>query len=259
MTTSSAASIRVVIVDDHPLMAHGLAALLTLEGDIEVAGSASDIETAHELIVRVRPAVVVCDIQVRDRSGFALLERLVGGPAFIMFSSHDHPAYHKAAVDSGAFGYVLKDGSTQALVDAIRAAAGGRASFSTQTIDTLRDDLGLPSERELQIVAMLAAGASNDEIARDLGVRPKTIESDLRRLFDRYGVVSRTELAMHAVNEGWIRRQGRPAGEARGPAPAGVDRRWQPDRESLGAVRRKGSGQRGGRGSGPGTARARPR
>jgi DNA-binding NarL/FixJ family response regulator len=254
MTTSSPAAIRVVIVDDHALMAHGLAALLRLEGDIEVAGSASDIDSAHELIVRLDPAVVVCDIQVRDRSGFALLERLAGGPAFIMFSSHDHPAYHKAAVDAGAFGYVLKDGSTEALVDAIRAAAGGRASFSMQTIETLRRDLRLPSERELQIVAMVAAGASNDEIARDLHVRPKTIESHLRTLFDRYGVVSRTDLAMHAVNEGWIRHQGGRNGQANSRRPAEIDRRWLPDQESLGAVRGKG----GGRGSRSAAARVRP-
>ena len=244
MTTSSPATIRVVIVDDHPLMAHGLTALLRLEGDIDVAGSSSDIDTAYELIVREQPAVVVCDIQVQDRSGFSLLERLAGGPAFIMFSSHDHPAYHKAAVDAGAFGFVLKDGTTEALVDAIRAAAAGRASFSMQTMETLRHDLRLPSERELQVVAMLAAGASNDEIARDLGLRPKTVESHLRTLFDRYGLVSRTELAMHAVNQGWIRRQGGKRGQPIRGGDVATAGQWMPDRESLGAVRGKGAGHR---------------
>jgi DNA-binding NarL/FixJ family response regulator len=159
-----------------------------------------------------------------------------------MFSSYDHPAYHKAAVDAGAFGFVLKDGTTETLVDAIRAAAAGRASFSMQTMETLRHDLRLPSERELQVVAMLAGGASNDEIARDLGLRPKTVEGHLRTLFDRYGVVSRTELAMHAVNEGWIRRQGGRRGRPNGHATD--DGRWMPDRESLGAVRGKGPRQR---------------
>ena len=119
-----------------------------------------------------------------------------------------------------------------------------------RTMETLRHDLRLPSERELQVVAMLAAGASNDEIARDLGLRPKTVESHLRTLFDRYGLVSRTELAMHAVNEGWIRRQGRSPGRPTGGDVA-KDGRWMADRESLGAVRGNGAGKGvAGRGSG---------
>jgi DNA-binding NarL/FixJ family response regulator len=240
--------IRVVIVDDHPLVADGLAALLGLEPDVEVAGSASTVDAGYELISREQPDVVVCDIQIGDRSGFALLERFAGGaPAFVMFSSHDHPAYHKAAFEGGASGFVLKDGSTSQLLDTIRAAAAGRMSFSAQTLQAVRHDVQLPSERELQIIGLVADGRSNDEIAQDRSISPKTVESHLRTLFDRYGVMSRTELALHAVREGWIRRSGRRAiGGLGGPGQPQQAGGWIADRETLGALtgRRAGRGRR---------------
>lgn len=230
--------IRVVIVDDHPLVADGLAALLGLEPDLDVAGSASTVDAGYELISTEQPDVVVCDIQIGDRSGFALLERFVGGaPAFVMFSSHDHPAYHKAAFEGGASGFVLKDGSSGQLLDGIRAAAAGRMTFSVQTLQTVRHDVHLPSERELEIIGLVAEGLSNEEIAQDLSIRPKTVESHLRTLFDRYGVMSRTELAMHAVREGWIRSSERRAfGIPDGAGPHRQAARWIADRETLGAL-----------------------
>lgn len=231
-------TIRIVIVDDHPLVADGLGALLDLEPDVDVVGSASTVEAGFELIARERPDVVVCDIQIGDRSGFVLLERFAGGAqAFVMFSSHDHPAYHKAAFEGGASGFVLKDGSSAQLLESIRAAAAGRMTFSIQTLQTIRHDVHLPSERELQIIGLVAEGQSNDEIARDLSIRPKTVESHLRTLFDRYDLASRTELALHSVREGWIRRRERRAIDERdGPTQREPVGDWIADRETLGAL-----------------------
>lgn len=234
MTRDGMDPIRVVIIDDHALVADGVAALLRLEADIDVRGSAATVEAGHALILAERPDVVILDIQLGDRSGYTLLEQFAGGtPAFVMFSSHDHPAYHKAAFERGAAGYVLKDGSTDQLVEAVRAAAAGRTSFSVRTLRAVREDVKVPSERELQIVRLVAEGRSNDEMAHLLGIRPKTVESHLRTLFDRYGVVSRTELALHAVHEGWIRRASDAGGEAG---------RWIADGETLGATKGRVAG-----------------
>lgn len=223
---------RVVIVDDHALVADGVAALLRLERDMDVRGWAATIPAARDLIGRERPDVVVLDIQVGDLSGFTLLDDFPGGvsPAFVMFSSYDHPAYHKAAFERGAAGYVLKDGTTDQLVEAIRSAAAGRTSFSVKTLRTVREDVRVPSDRELEIVRLVADGHSNDEVAHELGIRPKTVESHLRTLFDRYGVLSRTELALHAVHQGWLRR-GRSG--AVGSSAGG----WIADVETLGATK----------------------
>ncbi len=239
--------IRLVIVDDHPLVAAGLGALLGTEPDIEVIGYASTVESGLALIAERRPDVVVCDIQIGDRSGFVLLEAFAGGPAaFVMFSSHDHPAYHKAAFEGGAFGFVLKDGSSAQLLEGIRAAAAGRMTFSIETLRTVRRDVPLPSERELEIIGLVAQGQSNDEIARDLSIRPKTVESHLRSLFDRHGLASRTELALHAVQQGWIRRMDRPSpGGPDGPEPHEEAGHWVADRETLGTLSsRLGAGGR---------------
>lgn len=237
MTTASHRdAIRVVIVDDHALVADGVAALLGLEPGVDVVGSASTVEAGAELISRERPDVIICDIQIGDRSGYSLLDRFGGddGPAFVMFSSYDHPAYHKAAFAGGASGYVLKDGSSDQLLEAVRAAAAGRMSFSLQTLRTVRQEVRLPSGRELQVIGLLAAGRSNDELGAELGIRPKTVESHLRTLFDRYGVMSRTELALHAVQEGWIRRSQRADG-------TGQSRTWVADRETLDATKGRAS------------------
>jgi len=230
-------AIRLVIVDDHPFVSDGLAALLGSEPDIDVVGLASTVDAGLTLIEAQRPDVVVCDIQIADRSGFVLLEALAGGPpAFVMFSSHDHPAYHKAAFEGGAFGFVLKDGSSAQLLDGIRAAAAGRMTFSIETLQTIRRDVRLPSERELQIIGLLAEGASNDEIARDLSIRPKTVESHLRSLFDRHGLASRTELALHAVREGWIRRTDRRNAGRKNDREELQAGHWIADRETLGTL-----------------------
>ncbi|MEX2245108.1 MAG: response regulator transcription factor [Dehalococcoidia bacterium] len=236
MRTPDGEVIRVGIVDDHALVADGVRALLSLEPDIQVIGSASSVEAGVDLISRERPDVVVCDVQVGDRSGFSLLDQLQGadGPAFVMFSSYDHPAYHKAAFEGGASGYVLKDGSSDQLIDAVRAAAAGELSFSLRTLRTVRQDVRLPSERELEVIGLVATGRSNDELAAELGIRPKTVESHLRTLFDRYGVMSRTELALHAVQEGWIRR-------SRRTDDAGHRRAWLTDLETMDATKGRGS------------------
>lgn len=243
MTGEIPTRIRIVVVDDHQLVADGVAARLVLEPDMAVAGIAGTVDAAAEVIARERPDVVVCDIQVGDRSGFSLLERFAGtGCAFVMFSSHDNATYQRAAIEGGASGYVMKDGSTGQLLAAIRIATQGGSSFPPTSIRSLRSAIRPPTERELQVLERIAEGASNDEIAADLDLRPKTVEGHLRAMFDRYGVMSRTELTLRAIDEGWIRqrsRQARPKDETDVAHGA-----WMADAETLGPLRRETSAGR---------------
>ncbi len=230
-------TVRVAIVDDHPLVGGGLAALLATEVNLDVVGVARDTAGAIELIERTRPDVVVCDVQLGDESGFSLLERYAGGsPAFVMYSSHDHPSYHRAAFDGGAAAFVLKGGESAGLVEAIRAAAAGQTTFSPSTIHAVRSSGALPTPRELQVIGQLAAGRSTNEVAATLGIGPRTVESHLRSLFDRFGVLSRTELVARAVRDGWIRpRSTGPPSERTGD-PAQDE--WVADEAVLRAGRR---------------------
>lgn len=245
------APVRVAVVDDHALVADGVAALLREEPGVVVVGVARTLGSATALIEREQPDVVVCDVQLGAESGFSLVDLCPSGrPAFVMYSSHDHASYHRAAFEAGAAAFVLKSADSAELVAAVRTAAAGQRSFPVREFPAggpgaTRSSGALPTERELEIIEHIAAGLSNDGIAGALGVQVKTVEGHLRALFDRVRVTSRTELVLRAIEEGWIRLQpvdahapgtGDDPRRARGRRPAA----WVADREALRARRRSG-------------------
>jgi DNA-binding NarL/FixJ family response regulator len=195
--------IRIIVVDDHPVVREGTAALLAAEPGIEVAGTAESIDEANAVIGRVEADVLLLDIRLGTDSGLRLLGGTdTGGPAIIVLTSYDYPQYAEAALRLGASGFVLKTAPIAELLDAIRRVAAGGLAFSVRP----RGGGGLArlSERELDVVRLVVDGRSNDEIGARLGIGPKTVESHLRRLFERFDLASRTELATRALREGWL-------------------------------------------------------
>jgi DNA-binding NarL/FixJ family response regulator len=200
--------IRVAFVDDHPTVVDALAAAARAAGDMRVVGIARTLDDALALVRRSgpdAPDVVVSDVQLAgDAEGFRLLDQVrSGGPAVILLSAFDQPPLLRTAFERGAAGYLVKTTEVPAILDAVRAVAAGGSAFSSTMLRTIRNAPRRPSERELQVLRLLCTGASNDEIAASMGLSERTVESHLRRLFDRYGVLSRTELAVLAVREGW--------------------------------------------------------
>ena len=197
--------IRLAIVEDHPALADGLAALIRGSSDVEVVGTAPDVATAQTLIDRASPDVVLCDIRLaHDDDGFDLVGHYPRRPAFIMLTVAWYPSYHARAVDLGARGYLSKMASVDEILDAIRVVAAGGSAYPSAARRSAAAALRVPTSRELDIVRLVAEGLSNGEIADRLALRVKTVESQLRRLFDRYDVSSRTALARLAVRQGWI-------------------------------------------------------
>jgi DNA-binding NarL/FixJ family response regulator len=197
--------IRLAIVEDHPALADGLATLITGSPDVEVVGTALDISGASALIERAEPDVVLCDVRLAGASdGFDLVARHTPGPAFIMLSAYSYPSYHARAVELGVKGYLSKMATADQIVEAVRAVAAGATAFPVDARRSAREALRVPTPRELEILTLVADGLSNVEIAERLSLRIKTVESQLRRLFDRYDVTSRTALARVAVLQGWI-------------------------------------------------------
>jgi PAS domain S-box-containing protein len=235
--------VRVAIVDGQPLVAQAVAALLEPDPRLKIAGVAKDTADAVALIEETQPDVVVCDLQLGDESGLDLLRRYPGGwPAFVMYSSYDHPIYHRAAFQSGAAGFVLKTAEPEELIAAIVSSAEGRSSFSTSTMQAVRHDSGLPTPRELDVLNCLANGQSTSEIAAALGIGRRTVDGHLGHLFDRTGVLSRTELVLHAMREGWIRPSSAESeGSRHGAAQADT---WVVDGAMQNAGRRKGRARR---------------
>lgn len=198
-------TIRLAIVEDHPALADGLAALLRGSPDVEVVGTAPDVTEATALLERESPDVVLCDIRLaQGDDGFDLVRRYAPDPAFIMLTVASRPSYHARAVDLGASGYLSKMASVDEILDAIRTVAAGGSAYARDTRRSAKDALRMPTQRELEILALVAEGDSNVEIAAHLSLRVKTVESQLRRLFDRYDVTSRTALARLAIRQGWI-------------------------------------------------------
>lgn len=196
-----------MIVEDHPAIAEGLAALLRGETDVELIGTAGDVDGASALITRNLPDVVLCDIVIGgERAGLDLLKRHAGRrkPAFIMFSAFGYPDYYLTALEHGAAGYLLKMATIGEVMGAVRTVAGGGTAFPTDVVRSLRRARRRPTPRQREIIGLVADGRTNDQIAEQLAIHVKTVEGQLRRLFDRYDVANRTELVRVAEREGWI-------------------------------------------------------
>jgi DNA-binding NarL/FixJ family response regulator len=200
MTIEAQTTIRVAVVDDHPVVREGTAAIVEQAPDLELVGTAATVDEAAPLLDATRVDVLLLDLRLGQEFGFRLLEGRGVRPAVVVVTSYDYPQYVDAALRMGAAGYVLKTAPVAELLDAIRRAAAGKLAFN------LRPGTGAPplSARERQVVAAVSDGLSNDEVAARLGIAPRTVESHLRRLFDRHGVASRTELATRALREGWL-------------------------------------------------------
>jgi DNA-binding NarL/FixJ family response regulator len=198
--------IRVAIVEDHPAVAEGLSALLSDAPDVTVVGAASDVGTARQLITHAAPDIVLCDIRLADGDGLELLEQAEGEgePAFIILSAYWYPSYHVRAVELGARGYLSKMATGEQIVAALHAVSAGHTAFPPAARQAASDALRLPTSREMEVLHLVAEGLPNAEIAERLSLRIKTVESQLRRMFDRYDVATRTALVRLAARQGWI-------------------------------------------------------
>jgi two-component system NarL family response regulator len=200
------ADIRVAIVEDHPAIADGLAALIQMSDGVTVVGTARDLSSASALIEKATPDVVLCDIRLADAGdGFDLVRRHREGPAFIILSAYWYPSYHVKAIELGAKGYLSKMATVDEIVRAVETVAAGGSAFPVAARQAASDALRMPTPRELEILALVGEGLPNAEIAERLSLRVKTVESQLRRLFDRYDVTSRTGLVWLAGRQGWNR------------------------------------------------------
>jgi DNA-binding NarL/FixJ family response regulator len=211
-------SLRLAIIDDHPLVTGGLTAALATADGIEVVAHGGSIAEARELLGRDDLDVVLLDVRLQDGNGIqALAER--GDrerPAVLVISSFETSQYVAAAARFGAAGFLVKTAPLQKLVDGIRTVATGGSVF---TREQLQKGFVTLSPRERQIVRLTMDGLGNKEIAAQLGASPKTVEGHLTAIFDRFGIKGgRIELSMRAAQEGWLDIEPRDDRAARGAA-----------------------------------------
>ena len=198
--------VRVGVVDDHPSIVSAVAIAIAATNDLDLAGTGRTLRDAVGLVDQVD--VLVCDVQLEGRAeGLRLLEVARGAPnppAVLLLSGFGHPSVVRAAIERGAAGYLDKGAEIAEIVAAIRTVAAGGTVFRASDLQASLAAPRRPSDREIEVINAVVAGQTNAEIATRLGLSEKTVESHLHRLFDRYGLLSRTELAVLAVNEGWV-------------------------------------------------------
>jgi DNA-binding NarL/FixJ family response regulator len=205
--------IRVGIVDDHPTVLASVAAAVEAASDLALIGTARTMDDALRLAADVD--VLVCDVQLDGHAeGLRILEALhdpraimgrsaTGPPAVILLSGFEQPSLVRAAIERGAAGFLDKSAELHAIIEAVRTVAAGGTVYTAAALQLSRNARRRPSERELEVIERVIGGATNAEVATALGLSERTVESHLRRLFDRYAVLSRTELAVLALEEGW--------------------------------------------------------
>lgn len=210
MAEAKAKRIRVLVADDHLVVRMGLKALLALAPDIEVVGEASDGRLALRLVESLAPDVVIMDLMMPKLSGADATARIVAEyPAtrVLVLTTFSSSADVKRALDVGAIGAVVKDASHEKLLAAIRNAHAGRRTVSPEIERNLESMPRLPelSDRQLEILSLVAKGFNNLEIARLLDLGRDCVKAHLKTIFARLNVSNRSEAAASAVANGLIR------------------------------------------------------
>ena len=205
-------SVRVVVVEDHPVTRVGIVALLGQDDRITVVGEAADGEGGLEVAAREDPDVVVTDLRLGDGLDGVGLTRALrsgrGAPAVLVLTTYDTDRDIVRAVEAGASGYLLKDAAPADIVGAVVRAAGGETVLAPALAQRVVARMSRPrpelSAREVEIVAAVARGLGNGEIARTLVISEATVKTHLVHVFTKLDVDSRTAAVARAREEGLI-------------------------------------------------------
>ena len=204
--------IRVLIVDDHPVVRQGLRTFLDLQDDITVVGESADGESCVADAETLAPDVILLDLRMPGADGVAALHGLRerGSPARVLvITSFTEPTTVLPAVRAGASGYVYKDVDPPALAAAIRSVHAGHVLLHPDVARLLAAGDARPADltpRERDVLVEVARGRSNREIARELSVSEKTVKTHVSAVLAKLGVQDRTQAALHAVRSGLVER-----------------------------------------------------
>ncbi|MFI6516089.1 response regulator [Spirillospora sp. NPDC050679] len=220
-------SVRVVIVDDQGMVRTGFGVLLNAQPDIEVVGEAVNGAEGLRVIAELRPDVVLMDVRMPVMDGLAATRALLSGdggggdgrPKVLMLTTFDLDDYVYEALRAGASGFLLKDASAHELAEAVRVVAAGDALLSPSITKRLiaefsrlgaprapsRERLGALTERENEVLALVARGLSNGEIAAELVVAEQTVKTHFGRILMKLGLRDRPQAIVYAYEVGLVR------------------------------------------------------
>ncbi|WP_325893227.1 response regulator transcription factor [Grimontia sp. NTOU-MAR1] len=207
-----------LLADDHVLLQDGLMERLSKQPQFTIIGAASDGESAIEQSLALRPDILLTDISMPKKTGLEVLSELREKAPMIkvvILSMHNNKEYIVSAFRGGAKGYVLKDVSSQELVQALDIIAGGGSYFSAGVSETLMESMSqmvnrehednVPTPREKDVLILIANGACNKTIARELNISVRTVETHRLRVKKKLGVTSTAGLVKYAIEQGWVK------------------------------------------------------
>jgi DNA-binding NarL/FixJ family response regulator len=203
------AKIRVLCVDDHPIVRDGVAALINLQPDMVLAGAAATGGEALERFMESRPDVALVDLRLPDMSGFDLIKKIKSrspNARIIVLSSHDGDVDIQRALEAGAQGYVAKGLVRDELLDVIRSVHSGKRRLPAAVAQKLAEHMADEpiSPRELEVLSLMAAGKRNKEIAGELSIAEDTVKMHVRNILSKLQVSDRTEAVTIALRRGII-------------------------------------------------------
>jgi NarL family two-component system response regulator LiaR len=218
--------IRAMIVDDHPAFRDGLSRLLREEADIEIIATPENGEQAVDLASKLKPDVIVMDISMPKMNGIEAAKQIkanVPETAILMVSAFSYPSYVLASLRAGAAGYLLKNAPLQELMKAVRMVSSGEGVFDMKVTGTIfrqlaanriekRNDLEELHPREMQILNLASRGMGNKEIASQLDISERTVQTHLVNIFRKLQVNSRTEAVLQGLKRGWLTLDDLPSG-----------------------------------------------
>ncbi|MAG35208.1 MAG: DNA-binding response regulator [Dehalococcoidia bacterium] len=219
---SAGRPIRLMLVDDHPLVLEGLRSMLSTDPEIEIVAEATGGRDAIAQAQAVRPALILMDIRMTDLDGIAATRTIKASlpqTAVVMLTMYENPDYLFEAVRAGASGYVLKDVRREPLLEAIRTVADGGSLLNQEVVSQFMRRLAAESSRrdrrgggpadqltprEIDVLRLIARGYTNKEIANDLSVTVATVKTHVEHIMQKLQVSDRTQAAVQAVTLGVV-------------------------------------------------------
>jgi DNA-binding NarL/FixJ family response regulator len=216
----AAKKLKVLLVDDHPLLRAGVRSLLTSEGDLDVVAEADNGYAAVKLALSLAPDVVLMDVSLPHLGGAEATKQIVEdspGSRVLAFSAHEEAAFARLLLSAGAAGYALKRSACDELVRAVRIVGEGGTYVDPSLAGTLmgggsgrrQSPTGVPvvslSEREAEVIRLIARGHTSKEMAQTLGLSPRTLETYKARAMSKLNLRTRADLIRYALRCGWLK------------------------------------------------------